>query len=190
MNILFINACVRPNSRTYDLAQSVLAHFDGTVTEVDLQQENIQPLNASTLSFRDTLIRSGSMDDPFLRYANQFAAADLIVLAAPYWDLSFPASVKAYFEAVTVTGITFRYTPAGFPEGLCRAKKMIYVTTAGGPIFDYNFGFDYIKGLCGLYYGIPEVHCIKAENLDTIGADVAALMQAAKAAIPHELGSV
>lgn len=40
------------------------------------------------------------------KYAKQFAEADEIVIAAPYWDLAFPATVRIYFEAITVTGIT------------------------------------------------------------------------------------
>ena len=56
--------------------------------------------------------------------ARQFAAADQIVIAAPYWDLSFPAALKQYFEQINVLGITFAYTPEGVPKGLCRARKL------------------------------------------------------------------
>ena len=44
MNILFVNACVRSESRTYRLAQKVLQKLGGQVTEVNLEKENIQPL--------------------------------------------------------------------------------------------------------------------------------------------------
>lgn len=190
MNILFINACVRSNSRTLELANAVLEFLNGNVTEINLEQEAIRPLTGSSLADRDMLLRSGSLDDISLRHAHQFASADLIVLAAPYWDLSFPAAVKAYLEAVTVTGVTFHYTEEGFPEGLCKASKLIYITTAGGPIMNYNLGYDYVKALSQLYYGIPEVQCIKAENLDIIGADVSGILQAAKNSIPEILQSV
>lgn len=187
MKILFINACVRSNSRTLELANAVLKFLDGEVTEIDLDQETILPLTASSLASRDAVLRAGKLDDPSLRHARQFASADLIVLAAPYWDLSFPAAVKSYLEAVTVTGVTFRYTPEGFPEGLCKATRLIYVTTSGGPIMNYNLGYDYVKALSLLYYGIPEVQCIKAENLDIDGADVAGILQSAKETIPQIL---
>ena len=190
MRILFINACVRSNSRTFDLANAVLDFFDGEVTEINLEKESILPLTSSSLSMRDDLLRTGKIDDASLRYARQFASADLIVLAAPYWDLSFPAAVKAYLEAVTVNGITFHYTPEGFPEGLCRAAKLIYVTTSGGPILNYNLGYDYVKALSQLYYGIPVVQCIKAENLDIFGADVANIMHTAKESIPEILQTI
>ena len=189
MNILFVNGCVRKNSHTYELAQAVLDRFEGTVTEINLQQENIQPMNADSLALRNSLLQTGKLEDPSLKYAQQFASSDLIILAAPYWDLSFPAAVKAYLEAVTVTGITFRYTPEGFPEGLCKAQKLIYVTTAGGPIMDYNLGYDYIHALSRLYYGIPKVLCIKAENLDIVGADVDSILHDAKKSIDQTLSA-
>ena len=117
-----------------------------------------------------------------LRWANQFAAADAIVIAAPYWDLAFPSKVRAYLEEVTVSGITFRYGEYGIPQGLCRAKRLVYVTTAGGPIFQ-NYGYEYIKALAQGFYGIPNVSIVKAEGLDIWGADAQAIMEAAKAGI-------
>ena len=47
------------------------------------------------------------------RYARQFAAADKIVIAAPLWDLSFPAQLKVYLENIYVTGIVTKYSDAG-----------------------------------------------------------------------------
>lgn len=178
--ILFVNACVRPDSRTYELARYALGKLDGEVEELRLYDEQLPPLDLGGMQTRDAAVRSGDLSASILRYARQFAAADIVVVAAPYWDLLFPAVVRTYFEAVTVTGVTFRYTPEGFPAGLCKAKKLIYVTTAGGPIAEYNFGYDYVKALAQLYYGIPEVTCFTAEFLDIIGADVPAIMDAAK----------
>ena len=60
--------------------------------------------------------------------------ADIIVIAAPYWDLSFPAQLKDYIERVNAVGVTFDYDQEGIPYGLCRAKKLVYITTAGGNI--------------------------------------------------------
>lgn len=103
--------------------------------------------------------------------ANQFAAADQIVIAAPHWDLSFPAMLKQYFEHINVVGVTFIYTPEGEPEGLCKAKELIYVSTAGGNFVPEEYGFGYTKALAQSYYGIPKVRLIQAVGLDLIGAD-------------------
>ena len=185
--VLFINACPRPDSRTQELAQHVLSKLEGKVEKLRLFDEQIHPLDVAGMEERDRAVREGDWNAPILRYARQFAAADTIVVAAPYWDLLFPAVVRTYFEATTVTGVTFRYTPEGFPEGMCRAKRLIYVTTAGGPIGEYNLGFDYVRALATLYYGIPEVKCFTAEFLDIVGADVPAIMAKAKAAVDQEL---
>lgn len=185
--VLFLDACPRPGSRTRELARYVLGKLKGNVEVLRLYDEQIPPLDMAGMQARERAVRSGDRDAPVLRYAAQFARADIIVAAAPYWDLLFPAVVRAYFEAVTITGVTFRYTPEGFPAGLCRAKKLIYVTTAGGPIGEYNLGFDYIKALATLYYGIPEVKCFTAEFLDIVGADVPAIMATAKDTVDKEL---
>lgn len=139
-SILYINACVRHQSRTKDLAETVLNCLPGRVEELNLEKEGIRPLTREVLELRDRLLAERHFDAPELSYARQFADSDVIVFAAPYWDLSFPASVKAYMEAVNVCGITFRYTQEGVPVGLCKAKRLIYVTTAGGTSHRAKYG--------------------------------------------------
>ena len=87
-------------------------------------------------------------------YARQFADADTVVIAAPYWDLLFPAVLRIYLENITVCGITFRYSEKGIPESLCNAEKLCYVTTSGGFIGENNFGFDYVKALSSGFFGM------------------------------------
>lgn len=164
MSILFINACVRENSRTLVLAKSILSSMTGEIIEVNLNQENIAPLNRALLEKRECLLRDERRDDPMLCYARQFANADEIVIAAPFWDLSFPAILKAYIEQITVAGITFEYV-SGRPHGLCKAKSLTYVTTSGGPIFA-DFGYEYIKALAKGFYGISQTRAYRAMNLD------------------------
>ena len=180
-NILFINACVRPESRTLELAKCVLGRLGGAVTELKLDAEKLPPLSNELLEKRNALIEGENFGDPMLRYARQLAEADTLVIAAPYWDLIFPATVRLWFEHICVTGLTFRYSPEGFPVSLCKAKRMIYVTTAGGPIFEgFNFGYDYAKAVCEGYFGIHDCRCVKAENLDIVGADVEGILAKAK----------
>ena len=185
--ILFVNACVRPGSRTLELARHALSRLGGQVEEVDLSRTPVPPLDAEGLACRDALLAEGRLDAPMLSHAGQFARADTIVVAAPYWDLMFPALLKAYLEAVTVSGVTFRYTQTGRPATLCRAKRLIYVTTAGGPIGDFDFGFQYISALAHGFFEIGDVRCFRAEGLDIVGADVDAILTQAKAEIDSNL---
>jgi FMN-dependent NADH-azoreductase len=164
MSILFINACVRENSRTLILAKSIMKDMVGDVTELKLDLENIEPLNGKSLEKREGLVHAGKYDDPMFRYAKQFAEADEIVISAPFWDLSFPAKLKIYLEQITVAGITFHYRNC-HPVGLCRASRLTYVTTSGGPIFE-DFGYRYVKTLAHQFYGIPKTRAVRAMNLD------------------------
>lgn len=176
--ILFINACPRPISRTRELAEHVLGKLGGEIEELNLFNDCPRPLDWESLQLRDSLIEHKDFDHPMLRWARQFASADAIVIAAPYWDLMFPAVLKTYIESINVSGITFYYEHGG-PVSLCRAKKLIYVSTAGGPVVN-NFGFDYIKALANNFYGIDDVRCVMAEWLDSRATDLEEAMNLAK----------
>ena len=184
--ILFVNGCPREYSRTLDLAKALLERLEGDIQEVRLYPNGPQGLTAEKLCMRDTLLASGQYEHPMFRWANQFAQAETIVIAAPYWDLLFPAKVRAYLEEITVAGITFQYNTDGIPQGLCRASRLIYVTTAGGPIVE-DFGFAYVEALARTFYGIKKVCQLKAEGLDIWGADPAAILEKSKKAIPDSI---
>ena len=177
--ILFINACVRPFSRTLDLAKHVLSKLSGRVEEVKLYNEQLLPLGLKEMELRDKSAKSKDFSNSLFNHAKQFAETDIIVIAAPYWDLSFPAVLKSYFENITINGLTFAYSENGIPYGLCKAKKLIYVTTSGGPII-YNFGFDYVSALAKNFYGINDVQLVKAEGLDVYGLDVSGIIEKVK----------
>ncbi len=174
-NILFVNTCVRKQSRTNALARCLIDTFGGSVTEIRPDLVGLKPLGEGSLNRREELLAAGDFDAAELNAARQFAAADIIVIAAPYWDLTFPALLKIYLENITVCGVTFRYTDEGIPEGLCRAEKLYYVTTSGGPII-HNFGFEYVDALAREFYGIRETRFISAEGLDIIGADAEGIL--------------
>jgi FMN-dependent NADH-azoreductase len=178
MSGLFINACVRKESRTLALAKTLVQGLDDGVQQINLREKQLCPLDEDSLALRDSLIRSSTFSHPMLRYARQFAAADTIVIAAPYWELSFPALLKVYLEAVTVCGVAFHYQD-GVPHGLCRARRLLYVTTAGGAI-EKDFGFAYVQALAESFYGIKTVKCFRAESLDIDGAEVDAILQRTK----------
>ena len=177
--VLFVNGCVRENSRTLKLAQTVLESISDTLEEIRLYPDGPEGLDAEKLQLREELLATKTYDHPMFRFAKQFAAADTIVMAAPYWDLAFPAKIRAYLEEITVSGITFQYGADGIPQGLCKAKSLIYVTTAGGPIVQ-DFGFEYVKSLAHLFYGIPDVFLVKAEGLDVWGNDPDEILDQAK----------
>ncbi len=177
--ILFVNACVRKNSRTRFLAEQVIRQLKGTVAEVNPVSAT-EPITTEAFILQRTEASDRrDFTDPAYAPARQFAEADIIVIAAPYWDLSFPAILKAYFEQINVVGLTFEYTDEGIPRGLCKAGKLIYVTTAGGPVISDEYGYGYVKALAQNFYGISDVRQVKAEGLDVIGADVEKILNKA-----------
>ena len=177
--ILFINACVRKESRTKRLADALLSEWDEPITEIRTADIDFPVTDEAYLAKRDQLIASHKFSDPMFTLANQFAAADKIVIAAPHWDLSFPAALKQFIEHINVVGITFVYTPEGIPQGLCKAKELYYVTTAGGDFVPEEFGFGYVKTLAQSFYGISKVEKIEAVGLDLEGADPESILQEA-----------
>ena len=182
--LLFINACVRgKDSRTLQLCERLLGRIKEEnakdlafkIEEIRLSTENLLPLNYERLQRRYELLAQGRLEDTMFDYANAVASADMIVIGAPYWDMSFPSMLKIFFEAASVEVITFGYAEDGMPIGLCSASDMYYVTTSGGYIGECNFGFDYANALSKLY-GIEHAHFVSAQGLDMEGANVEEIM--------------
>lgn len=181
--ILFINTCIsigkhRTEQLSRALIDQLITKTKYQITELNLEHENIAPLNSELLKKREYLMTSGKLHNPMFDYARQFCTANIIVIGTPYWDLSFPAILKCYFENIAVQGITFDYSADGKQIGLCKAEKIYYVTTVGGYIGDNNFGFDYIRGL-GHFFGIKSVECIAAEGMDIDGNNEEMILQEA-----------
>ena len=184
-SILYVNACVREESRTRRLAEKLLERLAEPYEEICLEKISLPPVNGEYLKKRDRLIAEGDLKNPMFDLARQFSEASAVVIAAPYWDLSFPAMLKQYLEKISVVGITFKYSEDGVPVGLCRAGRLFYVTTAGGHYVPETFGFGYVKALAQNYYGIRDVRKIEAVGLDIVGADVEAIMRDAERALPE-----
>ena len=185
-DLLFINACVRgQKSRTLQLARRFLgawqhAHPEAVITERDLCRDRLSPQYPEVLEERDALWSAGKLDDPLFQPARQFAAASRIVIAAPFWDLSFPAILKIYLERISVTNITFGYDDLGRSVGLCKADKLLLITTRGGDfsipeIFWMEMGARQLEALCAMY-GIPSFQCLTAQGLDDIRNDKEAIL--------------
>ncbi len=182
MTTLFVNACLRgEQSRTLKLCREYLEGIND-VQEVDLAKLRPQPFYAEEVQHRVDLQSQGLFDDPIFDLSKQFAAADEIVIGAPYWDMSFPAALKAYMEHVSVCDITFHYTEQSECVGKCKAKRLTYITTGGGNVTGANLGYEYFCGIARMF-GIPETRFVAAEDLDIVGIDIEAQLDVARAAI-------
>ena len=184
--ILFVNACARPDSRTYELAQHLLNQLEGEIIHVDLFKTKLQPVDNISLEKRTENINKNNFSCLEFEHARQFADADIIIIAAPYWDLSFPSVLKIYFENIAVSGVTFEYSEEGCPVSKCKAEKLYYITSSGGYIGNNNFGFDYVKALGENFFNINDISFYSAEGLDIFGADVKEIMDESKRKITNE----
>ena len=169
--ILFLNCCIRENSRTLRLSQSYLDKIKNEseyqIEEVFLSTLDISPLNRQSLDTRDKDIACGNTDSDKYRLAHEFAAADKIVIAAPYWDSSFPSVLKVYIENISVKGITFECGDDGKPVKKCHADSLVYITTSGGFI-NKNPGVKiFMEELCS-WFVIDDFKFYCAQGLDII----------------------
>ena len=173
--LLYIDCCIRgERSRTRKLAEAFLDALprEWQVTRLDLMQEGLQPLMPDMLASRDEAAARGELDAPRFRYAHQIAAADAVVVAAPFWDLSFPALLKIYIENVSVDGITFKSTAEGL-KGLCRGTELVFLTTRGGVYGENNEWEQGVPYLAAIqkFFGFDRFHAIAADGLDVQGFD-------------------
>ena len=170
-NVLYIDCCIRgEQSRTRKLADAF--HFalsqraDISIDRLTLMDEPLVPFQNGFFWQRERLLEQGKLDHPRFRYAHQFQQADRIVIAAPFWDLSFPALLKVYIENLCVQGITFDCDETG-THGVCRAKSMLLLTTRGGALegSPLDNGTKYL-GDMAKFFGIPSFAYVAADGLD------------------------
>ena len=189
MKLLFVNACPRLEaSRTLRLARVFLSELtalrpDVVVTEHCLPRMGLKPIDQAGLMLREPLCDDRAWDHPFLRPAVEFQQADAVVIAAPYWDLAFPSMLKVWVENVYVRNLTFRYEHDQC-IGLCRGREAVYITTAGSPMGDNDWGAGYMGAVLASL-GIGGFTEVKAEGIDLEGCDVEVVLRRAEGEARH-----
>lgn len=167
--ILVIDCCIRKEkSATGRLLSAYLDRYctDSTVEILKIYDMPLRPLLLDELEKRDALILEKKFDDDFFILARQFRDADEVVFAAPFWDMSFPSLLKIYIERICVSGITFSSTAEGGLQGLCRAKRFVYISTCGGFVRGENEGARYIRCVGKNLLGVNETAEYIIDGLD------------------------
>ena len=180
MDTLFVNAAFRDGSRSLALAESYLELAGGEVEEIDLGHAPVAPLDARSLAVYNAAVAAHDFADPMFDVPRRFARADEIVIAAPFWNYSIPAALHDYLELVCTQGLSFDIDETGTYHGMCAARRLTYITTAGGPIPEPDYAFGYVAHLARSFWDILEVRCYKAECLDVYGCDVEAALEAVR----------
>ncbi|HEE9846529.1 FMN-dependent NADH-azoreductase [Clostridium perfringens] len=177
--VLYIKANIKNEgeSRTFKVSDSFVEEYkknnpEDEIITLDLYKENIDFLRADDLGKLFGPKDEESKNNSILKYAYQFADADKYIIAAPMWNLSFPAILKAYIDYVSVSGITFKYTAEG-PVGLLNNKNAVHIVSRGGGYDNspYEMGDRYLRTILG-FFGIKDIETIAIDNLDVMGVNV------------------
>ena len=178
---LYIDCCLRKGSNTKKLADAFLEELNGyDVKHLILENENLQPLVGEFFEERQKLLDDNNRNHPRFKYAHEFAQADLIIVAAPFWDLCFPALLKIYIENISVDGITFDSTRLGL-TGLCKANSLVYLTTRGGVYEndDSELAIPIFRQMCK-FFGIKHFDYVAADGMNVEGFDAVSSLENAK----------
>lgn len=180
--LLYVDSTIRKESRTRDLAQSFLNEVPNNVEVIHLKLTDLdlKPLINEDFLEREELLESSNFDHPRFKYAYQLAAVDEILIAAPFWDLSFPSILKIYIEACAVDGITFSSNKDGL-IGLVKANNLVYLSTRGGFYEgkEEDQGTEYLKHI-SKFFGAEGFHSIGADGMDVHGFNSKASLDNAK----------
>jgi len=186
MKLLFVDCCISQRgeeSRTKALANAFLKAFQASHSDWEVEtvsQETLlalKPFNVEMLNERDALGSVGAYDAPVFEQARRFRLADAVVVAAPYWDMSYPAALKTYIEYISAVGLTYHYEMDGC-HGDCAAEKLVYLTSGGDFEHEDSIGVLHWRQLCGLF-GIGQFDYVFAGGMDIDPAKTPELLEAA-----------
>lgn len=163
--LFYIDACMREGSNTKKIAEAVVGELS--------KRYDVECVRLSEMAFpvvnNDILVErnNGYVPEEYVTMAKKIAAADRLVIAAPFWDMSFPSALKVFLENMSLFNITFNSNEKEC-YGLCKAEKVLYITTRGMNISTGDAleqATPYIKALSRLW-GLGELSVIAAQNMD------------------------
>jgi FMN-dependent NADH-azoreductase len=103
------------------------------------------------------------------RLVDELLAADVLVLGVPMWNLSIPASLKAWIDLVVREGRTFAFTESGVVP-LVPPGKQVFVFCARGGAYPagsamraLDFQEPYLRAILGII-GLTQIEFIYAER--------------------------
>ncbi|MBO3444955.1 NAD(P)H-dependent oxidoreductase [Clostridium sp. CCUG 7971] len=136
---------------------------DFTIEEIDLYKQHIPRLEYQYFEKRNCIKKeedANKLDDKDKRevekirkLCEQFKEANVYVIAAPMWSLSFPAPLKEYIDCIIQDGETITFNEDK-PEGLLNDidRSMVYIQSSGGhipwllkPVM--NKGLNYVESI-------------------------------------------
>ena len=173
MSILRIDSSANTTSSvTRGLTDRIIAQLgDNDVTVRDLALEPLPQITETWAIARATpeTDRTPEQSEALVesdKLVAELLAADTIVIGAPIYNFSVPASLKAWIDLVARVGVTFRYTENG-PKGLVEGKRAVVLAARGGQYAgsELDSQTPHLRHMLGLM-GITEVDFVYAEGLN------------------------
>lgn len=95
----------------------------------------------------------------------EIEAADVVVLGVPMYNFGVPTQLKNWIDAISRSGVTFRYTASG-PEGLLTGKKVYVALARGGRYRDTpaDSQVPYLSTVLR-FLGMEDIRFVYAEGL-------------------------
>ena len=163
--LFYIDSCLRSGSNTKVIADALIERLSERyeVETIKLSDYDFPVVKDDILNERS----SGYVPEEYVQIARKIADTDRLVIAAPFWDMSFPSALKVFFENMSLFNVTFASNEKEC-YGLCKAEKVLYITTRGMNIKtgdEMEQATPYIKAISKLW-GLGELYVIAAENMD------------------------
>lgn len=170
--LFYIDSTMREESRTRKIAEPLIRELCKRyeIETVRLDGADFPAVGSRILEDRG----NGIVPERYADMARRLAAADRIVIAAPFWDMSFPAALKVFIENMSLFNITFGSSDREC-YGLCRCEKVLYITTRGMDIHTGDAleqATPYIRAVSHLW-GLGDLSVVAAENMDYVSAEEA-----------------
>lgn len=174
--VLVIHASARTKaSNTRALSRHLLAQLESRFGDLTLVERDVAKglplIDEHWVTANVTPAQQRSQDQQqALALSNELIAelqaADIVIIGAPMYNFSIPASLKAWVDLVARAGVTFRYTEQG-PVGLLAGKQAFVVVTTGGAQLgsEVDFASGYLQHVLG-FIGIDDVQLIEVERYD------------------------
>ena len=169
--IIYVNAIIRKDeSRTKRLADGIISSIKD---EVELKEINLNelPLNPYNEVTYEDKVNNGT-EELFYNLSKEIAECDGLIIASPFWDMSFPSLLKSFLEKISLFDVMF-VSDDKRCIGIAKCPFMYYIVTRGMDIEDgdeLEQGTPYLKALCWLW-GIKIFKVTSASNFDYLPSD-------------------
>lgn len=148
MNVLHV--CANPKPTEESVSKQLAAAFFGKLIELKPEVEliNVDLYDEKPPFYSYELYRAGwnpvfkegyelsKVEEMAMNYAtkqaDQFNAADVLVLTMPMWNFGVPAAMKAWIDQILCPGLTFEISKEDGVKPLHKLKSVVLLAASGG----------------------------------------------------------